>query len=172
MTAVIEACEILKDAFNIKTENVKEGISKTKLPARVEVISKNPLVILDGGHNEDGAKAFFEAVKPVLENKEKIYVIAGMMADKAVESSIRALMKKSDCFVCVTPETPRAMTATELSRIASKYCNDTVIFDSPISSVDYVLERITSDDVLCAVGSLYLAGEIRKHLIEKLSEFH
>lgn len=172
MTAVIEACEVLKDTFNIKTENVKAGISKTKLPARVEVLSKRPLIILDGGHNEDGAKAFFEAVKPVLENKNKIYVIAGMMADKAVESSLSALMKKSDCFVCVTPDNPRAMSAGELSRIASKYCNDTVIIDSPISAVDYVLERITSDDVLCAVGSLYLAGEIRKHLIEKINEFH
>lgn len=172
MTAVIEACEILKDTFNIKTENVKTGINKTKLPARVEVLSKSPLIILDGGHNEDGAKAFFEAVKPVLENKKKIYVIAGMMADKAVENSLCALMKKSDCFVCVTPDNPRAMSAGELSRIASKYCNDTVIIDSPISAVDYVLGKITTDDVLCAVGSLYLAGEIRKHLIEKISEFH
>lgn len=172
MTAVIEACEILKDTFNIKTENVKAGINKTKLPARIEVLSKSPLIILDGGHNEDGAKAFFEAVKPVLENKKKIYVIAGMMADKAVENSLCALMKKSDCFVCVTPNNPRAMSAGELSRIASKYCNDTVIIDSPISAVDYVLGKITTDDVLCAVGSLYLAGEIRKHLIENLSEFH
>ena len=95
-----------------------------------------------------------------------------MMADKAVECSLSALMKKSDCFVCVTPDNPRAMSATELSHIASKYCNDTVIIDSPISAVDYVLGEITTDDVLCAVGSLYLAGEIRKHLIEKISEFH
>ncbi len=171
MTAVIEACEILKDTFNIKPENVKTGISKTRLPARVEVLSKTPLIILDGGHNEDGAKAFFEAVKPVLRNKKNIYVIAGMMADKAVESSLSALMKVTDCFVCVTPDNPRAMTATELSGISSKYCSDTVVIDSPISAVDFVLGKISSDDVLCAVGSLYLAGEIRKHLIEKINEF-
>ncbi len=172
MTAVIEASEVLKDTFNITLENIKNGISKTKLSARVEVLSKMPLIILDGGHNEDGAKAFFEAVKPVLENKNKVYVIAGMMADKAVESSLKPLMKKADCFVCVTPDNPRAMKASELWDIANKYCEDTHIIESPVGAVDFVLDRITADDVLCAVGSLYLAGEIREHLIEKINEFH
>ena len=72
MTCVIEACNILKKYFNLTDENIKSGISKTILPARVEIISKKPLVILDGGHNEDGAKAFYNAVLPELEKKERV----------------------------------------------------------------------------------------------------
>lgn len=171
MTAVIECCDVLKNTFNITSDNIKNGISASRLPARVEVISKKPLIILDGGHNEDGAKAFFETLKPTLKGKNKVYVLAGMMADKAVETSLRNLMKTADCFVCVTPENPRAVKAAELSKIAEKYCADTVSFDSPISAVDYILEKLTSDDVFCAVGSLYLAGEIREYLIEKTKNF-
>ncbi len=172
MTAVIEACEVLKDTFNLTTESIKTGINKTKLPARVEVLSKKPLIILDGGHNEDGAKAFFEVVKSVFDNKKKIYAIAGMMSDKAVEDSLSALINNVDCFVCVTPDNPRAMSASELSEIAKKYCDDVVVIDSPIDAVDFVLDKISSDDMLCAVGSLYLAGEIRQHLIEKIKKIN
>lgn len=171
MTAVIECCDVLKNTFNITSDNIKNGISASHLPARVEVISKKPLIILDGGHNEDGAKAFFETLKPELECKNKVYVLAGMMADKAVETSLLNLMKTADCFVCVTPDNPRALKATELSKIAEKYCANTHPFDSPISAVDYILEKLTSDDVFCAVGSLYLAGEIREYLIEKTKNF-
>lgn len=171
MTAVIECCNVLKNTFNITSDNIKNGISASRLPARVEVLSKKPLIILDGGHNEDGAKAFFETVKSELKEKNKVYVLAGMMADKAVETSLMNLMKTADCFLCVTPENPRAMKAVELSRIAEKYCGNTVVINSPISSVDYVLERLTPNDAFCAVGSLYLAGEIRDYLIKKINNF-
>ncbi len=166
MTCVIEACNILKKHFNLTDENIKNSISKTILPARVEIISKKPLVILDGGHNEDGAKAFYNAVLPNLENKHRVIVIAGMMADKAVENSLKPLIKKSDCFICVTPDNPRAMKGEELSDIAKKYCNNVIIVESPKKAVKVAESMISSNDVLCVVGSLYLAGEVRETMLE------
>ena len=121
MTCVIEACNILKRYFNLTDDNIKSGIAETILPARVEIISEKPLVILDGGHNEDGAKAFYNAVLPELEKKSRVIVIAGMMADKAVENSLKPLMLKTDVFFAVTPDNPRAMKAHDLAEIASKY---------------------------------------------------
>lgn len=171
MTAVIEACEVLKHDFSLTYENVKSGIAKTHLPARVEVLCKKPLIVLDGGHNEDGAKAFFETLEPVLKNKRKLYVVAGMMADKAVEKSLRNLMKSADCFVCVTPENPRSLTCEQLCAIAKKYCCNTVSIACVRDAVDFVLPLLSSEDVLCVVGSLYLAGEIREYLKEKSAEF-
>ena len=171
MTAVIEACEYLKTYFHIEKDNIKKGIFETVLPARVEVLCKNPLIILDGGHNEDGARAFFETVKNELAHKDNVFVVAGMMGDKAVEESLKPLMKHTDNFVCVTPENPRAMKAEELYTIAHKYCNNTEVIDNPVDGVDFVFSRLKANDVLCCVGSLYLAGEIREHLIKKINEF-
>ncbi len=172
MTCVIECCELLKSDFNILTQNIKNGISATFLPARVEVMSKKPLVILDGGHNEDGARVFYNAVKDYLNPKGKVYVLAGMMADKAVETSLKNIMCSADYFVCVTPDNPRAMKATDLAVICKKYCENTLSFDSPLEAVDYIFDNIKDDDVFCAVGSLYLAGEIRTKLKEKLTFYH
>lgn len=167
MTTVIEAVNVLKDkGYNISEQNIKEGIKKTILPARVEVISKKPLVILDGGHNEDGAKAFYEAVKECFDSNKKLFVIAGMMNDKAVEESLKPLISKADTFVAVTPENPRAMKAEVLGEIAKKYCHNVTICDSAISSLDLIKSEITENDMLFVVGSLYLAGEVRNKLIK------
>lgn len=172
MTCVIECCELLKRDFNISTQNIKNGIFATFLPARVEVMSKKPLVILDGGHNEDGARVFYNAVKDYLTPAGKVYVLAGMMADKAVETSLKNIMCSADCFVCVTPDNPRAMKAEELAVIGKRYCENTISIDSPLEAVDYIFSNVKDDDVVCAVGSLYLAGEIRTKLKEKLTFYH
>ena len=166
MTCVIEACNVLKKYFNLTNENIKSGISKTILPARVEIISKKPLVILDGGHNEDGAKAFYNAVLPELENKSRVIVIAGMMADKAVEDSLKPLMLKADVFFAVTPNNPRAMKASDLSEIASKYSKQTFAVENIKDAVKTAYSLTDEKTAFLVVGSLYLAGEIRETLLE------
>lgn len=168
MTTVIEAVNVLKnEGYNITGQNIKDGIRKTILPARVEVISKKPLVILDGGHNEDGAKAFYEAVKECFNNDKKLFVIAGMMNDKAVEASLKPLISQADTFVAVTPENPRAMKAEALAEIAKKYSHNVICCDNANSAVDLVENQVAEDDMLFVVGSLYLAGEVRGNLLEK-----
>lgn len=167
MTTVIEAVNVLKEkGYNITEQNIKDGIDKTILPARVEVISKKPLVILDGGHNEDGAKAFYEAVKECFDSNKKLFVIAGMMNDKAVEESLKPLISKADTFVAVTPENPRAMKAETLGEIAKKYCHNVIICDNANSSLDLIKSELAENDMLFVVGSLYLAGEVRNKLIK------
>lgn len=167
MTTVIEAVNVLKNkGYNITEQNIKDGIKKTILPARVEVISKKPLVILDGGHNEDGAKAFYNAVKECFGSNKKLFVIAGMMNDKAVEESLKPLISKADKFVAVTPENPRAMKAEVLSEVAKKYCHNVICCDNANSSLDLIRCEITENDMLFVVGSLYLAGEVRNKLIK------
>lgn len=167
MTTVIEAINVLKaQGYTITEENIKKGILKTVLPARIEVISKNPLVILDGGHNEDGAKAFYNAVKDCFNSNKKLYVIAGMMNDKEIENSLKPLILKADTFIAVTPENPRAMKAEELGEIAKKHCHNVITCDNANSAVDSVKTKITENDILFVVGSLYLAGEVRTNLLE------
>ncbi len=166
MTCVIEACEILKNIFNISDADIVNGISKTTLPARVEVICEKPLVILDGGHNEDGAKAFFDAVSPVAKTKNKVIVIAGMMGDKAVEKSLEPLMKITDVFYAVTPKNPRAMSADELAQIAMKYVKKVYAVDEITDALELAYAGLNENTAFLVVGSLYLAGEARETLLE------
>ena len=89
-----------------------------------------------------------------------------MMNDKAVENSLKPLISKADTFIAVTPENPRAMKAEELGKIAKKYCHNVLVCDNANSAVDSVKTKITENDMLFVVGSLYLAGEVRTNLLE------
>ena len=166
MTCAIEACHVLRRFFEISDDDIYNGIEKTVLPARVEVISKLPLVILDGGHNEDGAKAFYDSVSPYLYKYDKIYVVAGMMADKAVKASLKPLIEYSDTFIAVTPDNPRAMSCDELAEIAKLFCDDVTAIPSPVEAVKMAADALGENDALLVVGSLYLAGEVRETLLK------
>lgn len=172
MTAVIEAARILaKKGYHITEDDIKNGIYKTALPARCEVISKEPLVILDGGHNEDGAKAFYSLISAERQKHKRLFVVAGMMSDKAVEKSLAPLMSLCDSFIAVTPENPRAMSAFELSKIAKKYTKSVTAVENAAEAVKFAAGSLEKDDALCVVGSLYLAGEVRRTLKEVCEQF-
>jgi dihydrofolate synthase/folylpolyglutamate synthase len=108
-------------------------------------------------------------VEGQLENKSKIIVVAGMMADKDVEVSLKPLMRKTDLFIAVTPENPRAMNSEELREIAERYSKEACSFESIRSAVDFALSVSDDDSAVFVVGSLYLAGEIRGYLKEKFT---
>ena len=89
-----------------------------------------------------------------------------MMNDKAVEKSLKPLISEADTFIAVTPENPRAMKAEDLGEIAKKYCHNVLTCDNANSAVDIVKNKLTDNDMLVVVGSLYLAGEVRTKLLE------
>lgn len=168
MTCAIECANILKKHFNITDDNIRHGISKTVLPARVEVISRKPLVILDGGHNKDGAEAFYNAVVPHIEGAERVIVVAGMMADKAVEESLAPILRKADYLLAVTPDNPRAMSGAELAKIAAAYTTPLIVEDVG-EAIEIAYRAANENSVVLVIGSLYLAGEVRGRLLEYFS---
>ncbi len=156
----IEACRIL----GLDEASIKQGIESAKVPARMEVISSSPLVLLDGGHNEDGGRAVAESLKSMLSGK-KILAVIGMMADKNVESYLSQVA--SLCALVATTtvsDNPRAMPAKELENKAKKYCDDTLSFTTADEAIEYAAKNISGYDCLLVCGSLYLAGEVRSKL--------
>ena len=156
----IEACRVL----GLDEASIKHGIETAKVPARMEVISSSPLVLLDGGHNEDGGKAVAQSLKSMLGGK-KIFAVIGMMADKNVESYLEKVASLCSLVAATTvADNPRAMSADELEQKAKKYCGNTVSFNSAAEAVEYAKRNIADFDCLLVCGSLYLAGEVRSRL--------
>ncbi|MBR3754026.1 MAG: bifunctional folylpolyglutamate synthase/dihydrofolate synthase [Clostridia bacterium] len=156
----IEACRVL----GLDEASIKQGVEAARVPARMEVISSSPLVLLDGGHNEDGGKAVAESLKSMLGGK-KIFAVIGMMADKNVESYLEKVAPLCS-FVAATTvaDNPRAMSANELEEKAKKYCGNTVSFNSAAEAIEHANRIIADYDCLLVCGSLYLAGEVRSRL--------
>ena len=165
--AAIEALN-QKGLIKLSDSEIAAGFGKAVNPARLEMLSENPIVLLDGAHNPNGIEALKNAVKTFLPDK-KIICITGMLADKDIDSSIELL---SGVFakVCTVPvNNPRAISADKLAEKFSSACADTKSFNSPQAAFDTAFSE--AKDNGCAVlicGSLYLAGEIRPYIIEKI----
>ncbi|MBR6533165.1 MAG: bifunctional folylpolyglutamate synthase/dihydrofolate synthase [Clostridia bacterium] len=145
----------------VPIEIIKRGIEKTQFPARMEVISQKPLVVLDGAHNPDGADALSRMMKKY---KGKITAIVGMCKDKDCQEVLAKTLPYCKKAVAVeVKDFPRALKCEELKIMASKYCPcDTA------KSYTEAIEKVLNEDVVFVFGSLYLASAIR----DKLKNFY
>ncbi len=154
------AIETVKNSgFDIPHNIIYKGLKNTFFPARLEMISKSPLVLLDGAHNPDGAVVL---AKELSKMKEKPIAIVGMMKDKNVKEVLNVVLKHCASAVCVTvPNNPRSMRGEELCEIASEFCKCSVA-----DGLEKAIEK-TKDQNTVVFGSLYLASAIRPMLLEK-----
>ncbi len=164
LLTVVSAVSILNENhYKIKDEHLVEGIAATKFPARFELCSKEPVVILDGAHNPQAAKALAENVKEFLPKKRTL--ICGMMADKDCESTVSILAPCFEHVITVPVQNPRTVQPEELANIAGKYCKDVVIAENAKEALEETLANLKDDEALVVAGSLYLASELRPTLM-------
>ena len=157
----VQALEVVRNSgFEITDENIEEGINSTVFPARMEILSKDPLVIVDGAHNLSGAETLAESLKKL---PEKPTIIMGMLADKDFESVVKLIAPLGAEFVAVTPNNPRKLHCKELAAVALKYSMATY-FEDYGDAIDYAIKTGRSV-VIC--GSLYLASDMRKVFFER-----
>ncbi len=156
-----------EQGYDISDGAIKAGIEKTRIPARVEVLSNRPLTILDGGHNEDGARALAETIKRYISDRE-ITLVLGVMADKEVEKVVHHLAPLAKRIITTKPKNPRAMSAPELCEKVSVYCKDCTSINEPCQAYDFAKSLVSANEALIVCGSLYLAGDVRIHMIESL----
>ena len=157
----VNAVAAVKKVYpEIGTDCIKKGLESALFPARCEVISRKPLVILDGSHNPNGTAA----LDAVLEASDisGATAIVGFMADKDVSQAIGCLRGRFKKIIAVKVESNiRTMEAQNLAGICRCICDDVTAAES----YEEALKLAGSDSVLIVFGSLYLAGDIRPLLL-------
>lgn len=158
---------LIKQGFSIPKSAIAMGLEAVKIPARVEVLNHNPLIILDGGHNEDGAHALAKTLSAYV--NMPITLVLGVMADKEVDAVIGHLAPLAKCVVTTKPSNPRAMGSEELAGKIKAICNNIKSCDDPCKAFDLARASVSSDEALVVCGSLYLAGDVRSHMLDFIS---
>ena len=162
---VIEAAKALDQSgkYNISSEDIRKGIEQTEFPARIEIFSKEPLIILDGAHNLDGVTA----LKNVLgaNGVKDLTAVWASLSDKQPEKLIEAMAPFISRLQTVDIFGSRAIPKAELADMAKKYIPDSTAAESLESAID---TAIKNGENLIVFGSLYLASDARKIIIEKL----
>ncbi|NMP37042.1 MAG: bifunctional folylpolyglutamate synthase/dihydrofolate synthase [Clostridiales bacterium] len=162
------ALQLRSAGVKITDKDIIKGIGSSALPARTEILSREPLIILDGGHNASGVAALSALLRNHLKNTPhgKVFAVCGMMADKDYARSVSFIASLCDEFAAVKPQNPRSLDAQTLADCAGLYCRTVRTAESPQNAVRDFLKKSQKNDIILVCGSLYLAGEIRGFIVE------
>ena len=155
---VIEAIKYPAEKMKITLDNIKNGLKRATIPARIEVVSKNPLTILDGGHNPDGMKALAKVLETIPQ-RPKIAII-GMLKGKNVHEAIRELIGLVDKFICVEGFYPLEMPKQELKEIIESIGGKAELSDLPLNELIKSIQKENPKGLTLICGSLFLASKV------------
>ena len=182
----LEAVGLLRArGWDIPEEAVRAGIARTTWPGRFEVVARDPLVIVDGGHNPQGAEVLADSLRELVEggnsSSRRVAFVMGVLADKDYPPMIRSAVPFARAFFVYAPENPRALSAEDLAAAVRSVVDDRtdavgnaveggagVRIEAALGAADAVrkaLDFAGEGDVVVAFGSLYSLGEVKRTVL-------
>lgn len=163
---VLGALEVMRcrNYITISDDVIREALASLYCPARIEIFSKNPSIILDFAHTVDSMR-FLK--KTLLENFKfhKLILILGFSQDKDLDNILKEIVWEGDCIVVTRSRNPRAAEPDDLYRRIEKLCGKrSKILDNVRDAVAAAKQIASQEDLICITGSAYLAGEARQSL--------
>lgn len=144
----------------IPRKAIVEGLRKVEWTARIQVISKDPLLIVDCAHNGASALALSKCLRELFPGKRIILVLA-ILQNKDVKEIGRALFPLSDRVILTKADSPRSMEPEEIKTLLGDLCSGkTVIAKNAREAVKYSFRFTSPETLICFAGSSYLAGEV------------
>lgn len=164
VTAIL-AGEILQEqGWQIEVQTIKEGLAKAKWPGRLEVMGRNPLLVVDGAHNPAGIKALSQWLSKKRQEVERIILVMGMLDDKDRALAAHFLEPLVEMVIITKPNSYRAEHWEELSRNFHEKEVPIVVRENLKEAIKKAKQEAQAEDLVLITGSLYLIGEAREIL--------
>ncbi len=161
------AIEILGEkGYKVRGEAIHEGLANIYWPGRLEVIQKDPLVVLDCAHNPAGIKTLGDAISGGVFSFKRLLLVLGIMMDKDFKTIISKLVPLADTVVLTQPMMDRAASTEVLYKEVRKYHEEIEIARDVKEAVSLALSLAGREDMICITGSIFMVGEARGLLVE------
>ena len=158
---VLEVVEILrKRGWELPQDAVEHGLYAVSWPARFELVRAEPPIVVDGGHNPQCAETVAANLKRYFPGLRHVLLV-GVLADKDYPALFDILDTAADAYVCVTPDSARALPAEKLAGYLARYGKPVTVCGDIPAGVEAASAAAGEDGAVCAVGSLYMAGAVR-----------
>ncbi len=177
--ALAAVAELRRDGWKIPQAAVRRGLIEVVWPARVEVLSRRPAVVLDAAHNVASIKALVKTLDESFTVARQLLVLAATH-DKDVPGMLRVLLDHFDHVIFTRYTTnPRSVPPEELQRLASAISPrplgegpgvravPTEIAPTPADAWAAVQRLARPDDLICVTGSFFLAAEMRRLIVAR-----
>lgn len=159
--AAIAVCREL----GLSREAVAQGLARAFIPARMEVLSRQPLVLLDGAHNLSGARALAGALQKL--GCGQVTAIAGILKEKDWQHVLETLLPCCRQVIALTPDSPRALPGEELAAwLQSRGCPAKAVSGCG-EAYEQALAALEEGEPLLIFGSLYLAADMRREILRR-----
>jgi dihydrofolate synthase/folylpolyglutamate synthase len=157
------ALEVLEQLGRLHpiSEQVQEGLGKTRWPGRLEWFSEHPPVLLDGAHNNAGIVSLRKALQEEYTYK-RLIIVLGIMADKDLRGMLHKLAPLADHIILTRPRYERAAEPESLREVAGEFAKRTELIRSVRQALKRAMTLATSEDLVVVTGSLYFIGEVKE----------
>ncbi len=163
-TAIVAAEAFLGRALG--EEPVTSTLAKARMPGRMELISRKPMIVLDGAHNPAGVKALVATLDGAFHVAGERRCVLGMLSGRDVDDMVEPLVSLGFTeFHCCAPHSPRAVPASEVADAVRRHGGVAYEHPSGTAALAHARERSTDEDLIVVAGSLYLVAEVRGEVL-------
>ena len=158
---VLETLDALREkGWSIPEDAIREGLAATRWPGRFEILRRDPLFIVDGGHNPQCMAALTKNIRDYLAGTD-LTILTGVLADKDRTTMYPPLVPYASRFVTVTPASPRAMTAADLGTYLAQFGKEVIPCEDVPTGVRQAVEAARAHGgAVLTCGSLYMIGDV------------
>nr|WP_277999040.1 folylpolyglutamate synthase/dihydrofolate synthase family protein [Moorella sulfitireducens] len=143
--------------------HIRRGLTRASWPGRLEIMHREPMVVIDGAHNVDGARTLRRALAELFSYRRLILVL-GMLADKEREKVVAELAPLASVVIISRPNNHRAGNWQSLADLARRYGGQIKIIEDIPEAVACALNIAGPSDLICVTGSLYMVADAREWL--------
>lgn len=162
------ALEVLRqyDALIASDDDLYAGMKEAEWPGRLELVSAEPRILLDGAHNPEGAKTLAEALRSIYEYR-KLHLMIGMLATKNHTGYLRHILPLVDTLIITEPDWRKKLAAAKLAELVEELRQELkpdmeiIIEPNWRKGLDDLTGRTGKDDLAVVSGTLYLISDVR-----------
>jgi dihydrofolate synthase/folylpolyglutamate synthase len=159
-TTIATIDQLCRQGIQVSLEQATEGLRRARWPGRLEILSREPLLIMDGAHNVDSVQRLMQALREYLEFDDLI-VIAGFSLDKDIPGMMRELTSQAKEVIVTQAEHPRAGDPDTIVERTDTTETPLTILREPSAALRHALQLANETDLVCVTGSLHLVGDVR-----------
>src|SRR5208282_2477944 len=162
LTAAAAAQLLAERGFSVDDIAIQRGIAEVRWPGRLEKLSDQPIIYLDGAHNPAAARELRKFWEEDFAGR-RIFLVYGAMRDKAVDEIAGLLFPMTQGVILTQPRQSRAISASLLAEMTAGLAPTSIVVPDPMDAFDRALAMASPEDVIFATGSLFLVGDLRHY---------
>jgi dihydrofolate synthase/folylpolyglutamate synthase len=160
-TMAVAALSLLQEAgLDVPQAAIRDGLQVVTWPGRFEILSRQPLVIVDSAHNGDSARKLVATLRAVCDF-QRLIVVLGASADHATPELLEALLAGADRAIATQAQHPRAADPAWLQARAAALDFRLEVSQTVAQALDLALANAKADDLVLCTGSVFVVGDAR-----------